>query len=58
MKVIRDCFGRSVRLTDERIAHVLQHQEMADMAQEIERVIQSPTEVRVSPVRSGGAVVL
>lgn len=54
MKVVRDCFGRSVRLTDERIAHVLQHQEMAGMAQEIERVLQSPAEVRVS--RSDQAV--
>lgn len=48
MKIIRDCFGRSVRLTDERVAHILQHQEMTDMAQEIERVLQSPTEVRIS----------
>ncbi len=48
MKFIRDCFGRSVRLTDERTAHVLQHQEMAEMAAEIERVLQSPAEVRVS----------
>lgn len=48
MKIIRDCFGRSVRLTDERIAHVLLHQEMIGMAQEIERVLQSPTEVRLS----------
>lgn len=48
MKIIRDCFGRSVRLTDERVAHIFQHQEMTDMAQEIERVLQSPTEVRIS----------
>ncbi len=48
MKIIRDCFGRSVRLTDERVAHILQHQEMTDLAQEIERVLQSPTEVRIS----------
>ena len=27
---------------------MLQHQEMAGMAQEIERVLQSPTEVRLS----------
>ena len=54
MKVVRDCFGRSVRLTDERIAHVLQHQEMAGLAQQIERVVQSPAEVRVS--RSDHAV--
>ena len=54
MKIVRDCFGRSVRLTDERMGHVLQHQEMAGMAQEIERVLQSPAEVRVS--RSDQAV--
>lgn len=48
MKTIRDCFGRSVRLTDERTAHILQHQEMADMEAEIERVLQSPAEVRIS----------
>ena len=54
MKIIRDCFGRSVRLTDERVAHILQHQEMTDMAQEIERVLQSPSEVRSS--RSDEAV--
>jgi len=37
-----------VRLTDERIAHILQHQEMIGMEAEIERVLQSPAEVRVS----------
>ena len=48
MKIIRDCFGRSVRLTDERTAHILQHQEMAEMEAEIVRVLQAPAEVRVS----------
>ncbi len=48
MKIIRDCFGRSVRLTDERVTHILQHQEMAGMEAEIERVLQAPAEVRVS----------
>jgi hypothetical protein len=48
MKTVRDCFGRSVRLTDERVAHILQHQEMAGMKADIERVLQVPTEVRVS----------
>jgi len=48
MKTVRDCFGRSVRLTDERVAHILQHQEMAGMETDIERVLQAPTEVRVS----------
>lgn len=48
MKFIRDCFGRNVRLTDERMAHILQHQEMAGMEAEVERTLQSPAEVRVS----------
>lgn len=48
MKIIRDCFGRSVRLTDERLAHILLHQEMTGMEAEIERAIQTPTEVRMS----------
>lgn len=48
MKMVRDCFGRSVRLTDERMTHILQHQEMVGMQEEIERVLQSPAEVRVS----------
>ena len=30
------------------MAHILQHQEMTDLAQEIERVLQFPTEVRIS----------
>lgn len=48
MKVIRDCFGRSVRLTDERLAHILQHQELIGMEEEISRVLQAPAEVRIS----------
>jgi hypothetical protein len=48
MKIIRDCFGRSVRLTDERIAHILQHPELAGLEEEISLVLQSPAEVRVS----------
>jgi hypothetical protein len=48
MKVIRDCFDHSVRLTDERLAHILEHTEMAGMGDEIERVLQTPSEVRVS----------
>ena len=48
MKNIRDCFGNDVRLTDERLAHILQHAEMAGMEAEIERVLQAAAEVRVS----------
>jgi len=48
MKLVRDCFGRSVRLTDERIAHIVQHPELVGMEEEIARILQAPTEVRVS----------
>ncbi|MDH4083965.1 MAG: hypothetical protein OEV99_08920 [Nitrospira sp.] len=48
MKTIRDCFGRSIRLTDERIAHILQHPEMIDMEPEIAHVLEDPAEVRLS----------
>ena len=48
MKTIQDCFGNDVRLTDERLAHVLQHPEMTGMAAEVERVLRAPAEVRVS----------
>jgi hypothetical protein len=48
MQLIRDCFGTSVRLTDERLAHILEHVELAGMADELERVLQSPSEVRRS----------
>jgi hypothetical protein len=48
MKVIRDCFGNAVRLTDERLAHVLEHVEMAELGDELERVLQAPSEVRRS----------
>jgi hypothetical protein len=48
MKAIRDCFGTTVRLTDERLSHILEHVEMAGMEEEIERVLQAPSEVRRS----------
>ena len=48
MKMTRDCFGTFVRLTDERLAHILDHSEMAGIADEVERVLQEPTEVRIS----------
>ena len=56
MKMLKDCFGRSVRLTDERLAHILEHPEMKDMGAEIERVLAQPQLVRRS--RSDDAVPL
>ena len=37
-----------VRLTDERLEHILEHAEMAGMDGELERVLRTPTEVRLS----------
>ena len=54
MKTIQDCFGHAVRLTDERIAHILEHPEMREMGAEIERVLTEPQAVRRS--RSDDAV--
>lgn len=43
-----DCFGRTVRLTEERLAHILEHPEMQGMNEEIERVLRQPELVRRS----------
>jgi hypothetical protein len=48
MKTVRDCFDRQVRLTDERLAHILDRPEMQNMREEIVRTLQAPAEVRVS----------
>ncbi|HSH38724.1 MAG TPA: hypothetical protein VK993_08055 [Chthoniobacterales bacterium] len=48
MKMVTDCFGRPVRLTDQRLAHILEHAEMRDMDEEIVRTLRFRTEVRVS----------
>ena len=48
MKRVVDCFGHSVRLTDERLAHIAEHPEMVAMAGEIGRVLAQPQLVRRS----------
>ena len=53
-KTIIDCFGHAVRLTDERVAHILEHPEMNEMNAEIERLLTAPQIVRRS--RSDHAV--
>ena len=54
MSTLADCFGRAVRLTDERLAHILEHPEMAGLAGELARVLRQPQIVRRS--RSDEAV--
>lgn len=48
MRIIRDCFGRDVRLTDERMEHILTHAEMAGMEESVANTLRAPTEVRAS----------
>jgi hypothetical protein len=48
LKTIADCFGRMVRLTDERLAHILEHPEMKEMTSAVERVVRHPQLVRRS----------
>ena len=48
MNTLPDCFGNEVRLTEERLAHILEHPEMSGMATEIPRVLRHPQLVRRS----------
>ena len=40
--VLQNRFGRAVRLTDERIAHTLEHEEMAGQLDKVEETVQEP----------------
>lgn len=48
-----DIFGREVRLTDERLAHILTHPEMAKLYAEIQLTVNRPRLVRRSRSDSG-----
>ena len=48
MKPLEDCFGRQVRLTAERLEHILEHPEMKEMEAKIEHVLRQPQQVRRS----------
>lgn len=45
MKHLRDFQGRSIRLTEERRAHILEHAEMSSMEAEIEETLARPERV-------------
>jgi hypothetical protein len=49
MKIIRDYQGRDVRLSDERLRHILRRAEMTDSAEAIEQTLQNPQFVIESP---------
>ncbi len=42
MKVLKDYQGRDVRLTDERLAHILEHPEMANLEAALEETLRDP----------------
>jgi hypothetical protein len=48
MKILTDCFGRDIRITDERLAHILERPELRGMGLEIEVVLRQPRFVRLS----------
>lgn len=48
MKTLTDCFGHKVRLTAERLAHILEHPEMKEMKGELGRTLRAPQLVRRS----------
>ena len=48
MKLLQDCFGNKVRLTGERLVHILEHPEMTGIEIQIERVLRQPQIVRGS----------
>ncbi len=48
MKTLPDCFGSAVHLTDERLAHILQHPEMLGFEPAIADTLTAPEEVRLS----------
>lgn len=45
MMFFEDFQGKKIRLTDERLAHILEHPEMKGMAKEIEQALLNPEKV-------------
>lgn len=43
MKVLRDYQGRAVHLTDERLAHILEHPEMTALEAALSETLEHPT---------------
>ena len=48
MEILSDYQNRQIRLTEERLQHILDHPEMVDMRSQIGIVLKSPTVVRQS----------
>jgi len=52
MKMLKDYQGRDVRLTDERLRHILEHPEMANLEAALEETLLRPQYVIQSQVDS------
>jgi hypothetical protein len=48
MEILTDYQNRQIRLTEERLQHILDHPEMVDMRFQLEIVLQTPEVVRQS----------
>ena len=42
MKIVQDYNGRDVRLTEERLQHILEHPEMSNMENALEETLRNP----------------
>jgi len=42
MKILKDFLGRNIRLTDERLQHILEHPELVNMEIAIEETLKQP----------------
>jgi hypothetical protein len=42
MELLQDCFGKTVRLTAERLGHIREHPEMLGLESEISKVLANP----------------
>jgi hypothetical protein len=48
MVLLEDCFGNRIKLTSERLLHILEHPEMLGMEAEIRKTLLDPSIVRKS----------
>jgi hypothetical protein len=56
MKLLKDYQGRNVRLTQERLRHILEHPEMADLESALEKTLREPQYVVQSRTDPGAAL--
>ena len=53
MQILQNCFGKTVRLTEERLEHIREHPEMVGLESEISKVLASPEFVVESQTDTG-----